>query len=397
MFFRFLLFSLFLSGMSDPSFSYANTQKNIIDKAQSTSQPARTRQIGTATGECLGICAEIVAENLLRTAKEFIRIGQAEIGKRYLSKILRKYPQTSAAKIAATTKPLDQSGRIEFIIFTSVYGVALGGIVPGAFNTNSPALFGLSLLIFTGAALGGSIIGTRGLSMSVAQTRLIETATLWMTWNFGAISVIAGVNRIEDVFKLIGGGMLLGYTGGFLASRFLPLQEGQITFASTIGIWTMTYTGLLLGILEDNNIRISSVALTLSLMMASDIGLIVGAVLHPFIRFSRGRSLLVSLGGLVGGVTGAGIILIVSSNSNSVTAAFATVIATGLLGMGLAVFFTRNMKPAAKGAYVAGNSLINYRKGQWFAGIPIPQVAPKTHADGRSVLQFSVPIASGNW
>lgn len=396
MFYRLIIISLFTLGIFVPSSSFAGSGKEEATSTKSSSQPARTKQVGTETGECLGICAEIVAENLLKSAKEFIGIGESKIGKRYLRQILKKYPQTSAAKIAAFMKPLDQSGRTEFIVFTTSIGIAAGIMIPTSFQSNSPEIFGLSLLLFTGTALAGSIIGTRGLSMSVAQTRLIETATLWMTWNFGVIANTVGLTG-QDTFKLLTAGMLLGYTGSFITTRYLPLQEGQITFASTFGLWTMAYTGLTLAIAQDNGIRLGSDILLLALMLASDVGLIVGAGIHQFIRFSRARTMLVSLGGLVGGVTGAGVILIASSGNGSVSLPMATMMVSSITGMILAMYFTRKMKPAAKGAYLAGNSLINYQQGQWFAGVPIPQMSVKENEAGKVNLGFSVPIVSGRW
>jgi len=371
----------------DSLFANSSSKKRVSD-VKALPKPSKP---------CDKICQEWVARKLLKSALDFYKLGEIGIAERYLNELKKSYPNTKAALYSRTFKPLDHSGRVEFIVFSTAFAIYNGITLPLMFKSNNTTVMGVSILGFTGLGLVSSLLGTRELSINTSHTRLVETSTLWGIWNFAAIGLMLELN-FEDTLKLIAVGGALGFGAGFVAGRYLPLKEGKVTFASSTGIWAAAYTGLVLGILEDNGVSLSTTGVLLPLLLASDLGLVLGAIIHPKFRFSRSRTLLVNLSGVVGGLVGLGVLLIAGLDNIKMTPVLATIGGTSLAGLGLGIFLTRHMKKSSKAPIVASNgSLLQYHKGNWYVGMPVPRLLPSTNGTQPLQLQVTLPLASGNW
>ena len=348
---------------------------------------------------CEGVCAHYVSKALLRSAKDFFDKNHIDTAKRYLNMILKDYRQTAAAleagrllKVWKKISRFDAGGRIEFVSTSSLFGVGLGIAIPAAFEASSPVIFGLSIVGFTAVGLVGSLLGSSRWAITPGQASSITIGTVWGTWNAFAISGIAQLGGVIPLRLGIVGGVL-GYTAGALIGYFQKPSIDVVTFASSLGLWMGGVTGAISIIMGEQGINLSFEGVLSALLATTNIGLLAGIFLHPVINFSRSRSIFINLGGVVGGALGAGLVLLGSPTSATpyVTAALLGAAA----GMGLTIFFTRNMR-AAKRTHTSF-SLLSYRKGEWSLNMPLPSAAPTRDRNGQMTLGLQIPLASGRW
>lgn len=403
-----------------------DAQKDKSDsKASATDKkaPAQSPAPGTKEGQpdgppttdgqqadenCNDACRELVARVMLRSAQDFYQVEQVSMAIQYLKQIRARYPRTKAGQRAllllkawqkTQRTRFDLGGRIEFVVFSSLYGVALGGLLPLAFEASEAWIYGLSLLGFTAAALTGSLLWTQYRPISAGEASSVTTGTIWGAWNFLAIAGIFNVND-SDLLKLAELGSAVGYAAGLVSGILLKPKIGQVTMASSVGVWLTAYTGLALLLLIDNNVNPSQQAVFTALLAASDLGLVAGALLHRQTRFSRSRIFLINVGGVVGGAVGGGIMLIVSSLVTSMKATPALVVVgiTATAGLGLTTWLTRKMKPEGPDAAVAGSgSLLHYRRGRWAWDVPTPMFMPGRTPQGTVDMRLQLPLLSGRW
>jgi len=374
----------------------AEAKNNSPSKTNPPPRGSAKYQIPQVEGECKGLCAEWVAKTLLRAAYELQKVGEIGLAQKYFAELQSTYPNTKAARYARAVRPLDHSGRTSLIVFTTLYGAYVGGAFPQMFNVgNSTAIFGASILAFTGLGLVGSLFGTRHLNMNREHTALITTSTLWGVGNFFVLGLLLDFS-FQNTFRAVTVGGILGYAAGFAISRYVPLKEGRTAFASSMGLWAAGYTGLAMGMLAINGVNVSGKAIAAALLAAADLGLVAGIFVHSKVRFSQSRTLLVNLSGAVGALGGASLLLIFGTSNATVP--LATITLTSLAGLGLGIYLTRDMKKSSNADITASSgALFNYNGRQWAMGVPLPTITPDQRGGSEQRLNVSVPIAAGRW
>ncbi len=228
------------------------------------------------------------------------------------------------------------SASAELALFQTLHGLALGAEVCVLLECDSPeAYFGLSLA----GAGAGAIASLKAVErVTSGQRALLNSGTLWGAFN-ALMLIIAGEPDDEKTVALgMIGGQSVGLLTGALLTTYRP-TAGQVGLASSGGQWAPVLMGLML---VASSAEPSSEEIAISLMLAADVGLGVGAYLaklRPDI--GRAQTLVIDAGGIVGLVGGGGIgVLIGGSIDDRATAGAAAVGAA--LGLGAAAYFTRN-------------------------------------------------------
>jgi len=143
---------------------------------------------GTPTALTAHVSAADTALVLLRAAQRFQQQGDRRLAEALFALIARDYASSPAGleagqRLAALRGALRAgSGRVELIVWGTMYGAWLGIGVPLMLEADDPTPYGAGLLL--GAPLGFLTARSYGnsTSMSVGQARAIRWGTIWGTW-----------------------------------------------------------------------------------------------------------------------------------------------------------------------------------------------------------------------
>lgn len=340
------------------------------------------------------------AEVLLDAASRFAAQGRHDVAAALHRLIVERFPATPAAEVArlrlgtARAQGAPGSGSVELQVWSTLYGLWLGVAVPGALGADSSEPYGIGLLVGgpAGYFAGKQLAGYR--SLTEGQARAITLGGTWGTWQgFGWAEVLdlgteevcydepwgrscyeTGDSSEETFAAMILGGAAGIAAGAALASR--PISPGVATavnFGSLWGSWLGFGSGYLADLEED--------ALLAATLLGGNAGLAVTALKAPDWNPSRSRARIVSIYGVIGGLSGAGLDLLTRPDDEKV--AMAIPLAGSVIGLALGMANTRSYdaadaapegaQPAGSGRAAPGGALLNLSRGDWTLGAPVPQ------------------------
>ena len=152
---------------------------------------------------------------------------------------------------------------------------------------------------------------------------MIEAAASWSSLAGGLAAGIADAEARGVVGTTLGTGLAGLGTAIFLTHDRAP-SSGDVALANSGGIWGVAAGGLALLLVESPG----EDAILGTLLAGAGVGLGAGALAGTKVEISRGRSLLVDAGGLVGGLVGLSIPLFARSEDSRAYGV------SGLLGLG---------------------------------------------------------------
>jgi hypothetical protein len=346
---------------------------------------------------------------LLDAAQRFEREGRSDVAGAIYRQILERFSETSAAATARARLGQVQGqgsatgGRVELVVFSTLYGLWLGVAVPAALGADDPEPYGIGLLVGGPAGLLSGLTYARSRSLTEGQARAITFGGMWGTWQgFGWAKVLdigEGLECVDDVctsdsteetFAATIAGGLAGILTGALISR-KPISSGLATTVNFGALWG-TWFGFAAGAIAD----LEDDDLLAATLIGGDAGLLSMAILAPRWNLSRNRSRLISISGVIGGLAGAGIDLIAQPDDSDV--AIAIPMATSLAGLILGAHLTRNYDAQpGRGGNDAGQALLEFDDGRFRGGLvlPVPVLQP-VRDRGRVVwrLAAQIPVVS---
>jgi hypothetical protein len=282
----------------------------------------------------------------------------------------------------------ERSGRTELLVWSTLYGMALGATVPIAFGSESAGVIGAGLLAGgpLGFLFGRSIYASR--PTTEGQTRAISFGSIWGAWQGFGWAEVADLGEDEfcdpsGCFNTGGGeeemlraaivGSLLGVGTGLILGR-KEIPSGTATTVSFGGLWG-TWFGVGLWILQDDDDGGGDDDDGLvAALLGGDLGIIATAIGAPKWQFSRGRARLISVAGLAGLVSGFGILLITNPDDVG-NEAILVPIATSALGLALGVGWTRNYDERARDNDDSDlGAALQWNHGKLRVGFPEPEL-----------------------
>ena len=332
------------------------------------------------------------AEVLLDAASRFSSQGRQDVADALYRLIAERFPSTPAAEVARLRLGAVRSagtvggGRVELQVWSTLYGLWLGIAVPGALGADDSEPYGLGLLLGgpAGFFAGKQIAGSRDLTEG--QARAITLGGTWGTWQgFGWAEVLdlgqeqvcqddgygrycydEGDSSEETFAAMILGGVAGIAAGAALSSR--PISPGVATAVNFGSLWG-SWLGFGFGYLAD----MEDDALLAATLVGGNAGLVGTALKARDWNPSRSRARIVSIYGVIGGLSGLGLDLLAQPDDEKV--AMAIPLAGSIAGLALGVMNTRSydtVEPAAAGA-PPGGALLNLSEGNWSLGAPMPQ------------------------
>lgn len=332
---------------------------------------------------------------LLATATAFEAEGDRDVADALYRHIARRFPGTPAAEsaLARLSGRPTAGGETELRVWATTYGLWTGVAIPAALGSEEPAAYGAGLLL--GGPVGYLVAHrfVRSRPVSPGQARAISWGGTWGTiqGNGWAIALDLDDDRVEDRFWSMIAGGAIGTVGGVLASR-REITPGTATAATAGSLWG-TWFGVAASVLADAE----EDPMVAAAMITGNVGLVAGALAGSRVPLSRGRTRLISLGGVIGGFAGLGTALIADVDDEQRAIAFPLVGSIAGLIAGGALTRGDDIEDDPYEAAASGfgaNALVNWTGGALSLSTPLPTPAwdLAARAHGESGLTWKIPL-----
>jgi len=278
----------------------------------------------------------------------FKLIVEGNYGEAYdrFDEIIAQYPNTPYARLAANRKQrleklalpsirrkkIDQSGRIESVVFSTLYATWVGigsARLLSSGNIEKPEkVVAAGMMIGAPAGLLTSLKLTQNVKLTKGQAALINFGGYWGTWQGLGWAMLMDENDEEK--SLVGSAMaggVLGLAATSVLTRRIDLSLGDagiINYGGLWGTWLSLCTGFVADVDDDD--RFLGLVL-----MGGNLGVAAMSALSPKIDISLARASLINLSGIVGTIIASGLLIIMESDDEK--SVFAVLAAGGVLGL----------------------------------------------------------------
>ncbi len=224
--------------------------------------------------------------------------------------------------------------RAELASFQTTHGIIMGWQFALLLDVWSEEAVMALLMLGGGVGLGASLLATQhGIMPGHAQA--INSGTRWGAWNAIALTLL-----LEPPFEAAVGMIMAGQIAGTAAgtglwNKWRP-HSGEVTVATSTGLWTGVFTAMLFGIVQPN---IDFRFMLGTVLVMSDLGLVTGALASRHIQMSRGRANIINVSGGLGGLIGLGTSVILQMHDERLMLG-ASMLGAGA-GLGLGYHFTQ--------------------------------------------------------
>ena len=336
---------------------------------------------------------------LLAAAEDFANRGANDIAEALYRHILERFPGTSPAEAArtrlegATDQQSRTGGEVEIKVWSTIFGLYHGGVLlPLAFDWDGSEAVGAGLLVGGPAGLLAGHQLTKARPYSPGQARALTWGASWGTIQGALFATIFDVDTEVAARLMLAGGAVGLATGSLIARREIPAGTG--TSAMLGSLWGLWY-----GVASSVLVELEFQGTGAAMMLAGNAGLIGGAVVGSRVPLSRGRARLISLGGVLGGFAGVGMVLIGQPDSEKVMIGIPMVMSMAGLAVGALAtrggdWADRSDDPRAAASLTPPGSLLNWSEGNWALStpLPIPARGPALENNGRDDLVWKVPL-----
>ena len=345
---------------------------------------------------------------LLAAAETFEADGDWEIAEalyRFISEHFGGTP--SATRARAMFDTLNRmggqgSGSVELRVWATTFGLWLGIAIPGALSADEPEPYGVGLLLGGPVGLLGGGAITRSLDLTEGQARAITLGGTWGTWQGLGWAEVLDLGSDEDCFQpgfcydsgpssearfgamIIGG--LSGIAAGALLSR-KPISRGVATTVNFGALWG-TWFGVAASILMDFDEGDQPLA---GALIGGNAGLAATALLAPRWNITRNRARLISIAGVIGGLSGVGLDLLIQPEGEKT--AIAIPLATSILGLAIGATSTMDDDPGLDSTDPSlSGALLRFDGEHFGVGLPTPSptVVPLDLPSGLTIWKPAV-------
>jgi hypothetical protein len=226
--------------------------------------------------------------------------------------------------------------RAELVTGQTLHGIVLAAEMCALIECDDARVGVALLMLGAGAGLGGSLFFTSD-GITSGHAAALNAGAEWGAWNALAIN---GALETEEGKVVAGSAMLaqvIGLGVGELAWRNFHFSSGDVSLAGSGGLWAGVLTGMLATAADED---IEPKTLLAASLIASDIGLVGGALLATRYPMSRGRALLIDLGGTVGLLFGIGGDVLIRGDKAESTDVLLAGSVGAMIGLGLSTWLT---------------------------------------------------------
>ncbi|MCK6546070.1 hypothetical protein L6R52_09390 [Myxococcota bacterium] len=191
--------------------------------------------------------------------------------------------------------------RAELVSAQTLHGLATGFELCVLADCDDLRVVIGTVMLSSGLGLGASWFLSKG-GITAGNAAAINAGTEWGAWNALALNLALDTEKEETIAGSLILGQLAGTGAGLLAWHFTRPSAGDVSFSNSAGLWSGVLAGMLVNLSDSTGQRETFTAA----LVASDVGLVAGVLLTRYVPMSRGRALLLDLGGGVGLLFGLG-------------------------------------------------------------------------------------------
>lgn len=231
--------------------------------------------------------------------------------------------------------------RAELASFQTIHGMVLAIQMCAVLDCDLESRSGVGgLTLGAGVGLGSSLLAT-GEGIYPGRAAAINSGVLWGGWL--ALMTTASIDDRADG-DVVAGAMAAGQLGGLAGAvglaEWLRPTSGDVTTVNQGGVWASLYYLLVVGgIIEPDW---SSQAFLAGLTTTSLVGGFGGLMLARHMPMSRGRAVVTSSGGLLGGLLGVAAPYMVLDDDITLRVASSGMTVGSLAGLLTSGYLTRN-------------------------------------------------------
>lgn len=228
--------------------------------------------------------------------------------------------------------------RGELVAFQSVHGLIDGLLVCAAMECDDArAIVGLG---FVGTAALGGLSFALSDGITSGQALAINSGTGWGAWHAGLILGVLEPND-DEVFPALITALSLAGTGlgTLIAVQGRPLN-GTVSFTNSSGIWAGVLALFAMNIAEVD--PFDDQEFWIGQFIATDVGLVAGALVARNFDISRGRTLLIDAGGVGGMLLGIGVAVLAEGEPEQSLVGAMGLIGTAV-GLSSVFYLSRNI------------------------------------------------------
>lgn len=261
--------------------------------------------------------------------------GQSDEAQVQLRAVVAAFPGHPAALRAAELvarfepKPDDPNApsklaRGELIFWSTLGGVSIGVNVCQIASCDTDRSTAAVFMATTGGSLAASVLLTRK-GVREGQAQLYNAAQTWGAWNGLAINDGFAETRAEAATAL--GMHAAGLATGLVLWETWRPSQGDVALTNTAWVWGAVLSTF-------GHLAVSPETITFRrIVLASDVALVAGMLASTQIEVSRGRTLLIDVGGVLGLLGGA----LVAIGTDSEEAASTAMLIGTSVGLGAGV------------------------------------------------------------
>jgi hypothetical protein len=242
-------------------------------------------------------------------AFERLAAGDRDAAAAELAELVRRFPDHPAAArarelalagdaVGAARTHGEQPTRLaraELGFWMTIHGVLAGLEVRELADLEGSRPTAAALMIGGAVGLGASLYASRG-GITPGTALLLDSAITWGAWN--SLAVVNDFPEDQTGAAVSLGAQAVGLGAGLVLSQSWHPRAGDVALANTTGFWVSILTLLGHGVVDtEPEVR--------TIVLAGDAGLVAGALLSQAYPMSRGRTLLIDTGGVLGFLTGA--------------------------------------------------------------------------------------------
>ncbi|MEO8704574.1 MAG: hypothetical protein ABI867_31255, partial [Kofleriaceae bacterium] len=241
--------------------------------------------------------------------------GDTDAAKAQLLQLQTRWPQHPASLRAGAitrtfaTRIADPNGpskvaRGELVFWSTIGGVFIGANMCNLVGCATDREYAAVYMASVGGALGLAVLASHH-GVRNGEAQLYNSSQTWGGWN--GIMLANETNDDENKAAIALASQGVGLLGGIgLWQTWRPTQ-GDVALTNSVFLWTTMLTVW-------GHLAAGEDTLTLRrVVLAGDAGIVAGALISTQVKMSRGRTLLIDLGGILGILAGG--IVAVSTDS----------------------------------------------------------------------------------
>ncbi len=229
--------------------------------------------------------------------------------------------------------------RGELVGAQTLHGIVIGGEICMILECNDGRAVVAALLVGGGVGLTASLLYDSDKGMTPGHAAALNSGTVWGAWQGGALVGILEPDSAPSVGAILLVSQLGGLGLGEVIHQTLEPTAGDVSMATSAGFWTGALS--LFG-LAANEFDADSQTTFATILIASDLGLLAGAVASKYYPMTRSRTLVVDAGGILGALVGMGVPFLIQNEDSSAVSIFGGAIVGTVAGLSTSYYLTRN-------------------------------------------------------